>query len=410
MKILPLGRTLVRNGWLAARGVPEGIGRAPQPPQASPRRPNQDCGQNHPTAKTGPARVGRLPQPLLPGQLWRWLFFPLGLQLRGVAPHGCRAPFPQPLQVGQQVLRRLVPAGDILGHQLVHNAAHDQREVGTEFGQRLRLLFRVGVLHGDRQCRLARIRRLAGEHVVERHPQRVQVAPLVQLAVADLLGAHVQGRPQGQPFLGQVVPHACQRELRQAKVGDLHVPLLGQQQVLGLDVAVHNPLLVGRRQRTGRLLKQPQALLGIQRPLLLHPLPQIPPGHVLLHQELPPRMLPNQVDRDNIRVVECRGGQRLGLEPLDRPRALQSLAAQQLQRHGPLQAGLLGQVDLGHPPLPQPPQQPELADRLRRNLGPLAGLRALGIAGAGHGVDQWPENTDKSRCHRAPLGASGGRF
>ena len=82
---------------------------------------------------------------------------------------------------------------------------------------------------------------VAGEQVVGDRGQAVHVGPLVDAAAQRLLGGHV-GR--GADHVGQ--PAGVDQRLRDAEVGD-HQPLAaqavaGQQQVLRLDVAVHDAL------------------------------------------------------------------------------------------------------------------------------------------------------------------------
>ena len=78
-----------------------------------------------------------------------------------------------------QVLGRLVPVLGLLGHHAVENGHHVVRQVGDELPgiERLDVLVMVQLLGG----RSFRYGRLAGQHVVERAAERIDVAAHVGL-------------------------------------------------------------------------------------------------------------------------------------------------------------------------------------------------------------------------------------
>ena len=95
----------------------------------------------------------------------------------------------------------------------------------------------------------------AGEQLVGHGGQRVHVGAGVDAVAGDLLGRHVRRRPD---HLGE--PAGVQHRLGDAQVGDQQ-PVAGaaaaaQQQVLRLDVAVHDAELVQHRQPGRRLLDE----------------------------------------------------------------------------------------------------------------------------------------------------------
>src|SRR3989449_3529760 len=58
-------------------------------------------------------------------------------------------------------------------------------------------------------------------HLVDDAGEGVLVAPPVQLAIArGLLGAHVLGRPDGEPDLGDVLPTGLENGARDPEVGE----------------------------------------------------------------------------------------------------------------------------------------------------------------------------------------------
>ncbi len=113
-------------------------------------------------------------------------------------------------------------------------------------------------------------RRLAGEgapaaeHLVEHAPVREDVRACVRRGAPDLLGAHVAGRAQDPALLRRVVgggglgvdggpggPFGS--EPGQAEVENLHPSVPRDEQVVRLEIAVDDALLVGRGQAEGDL-------------------------------------------------------------------------------------------------------------------------------------------------------------
>ena len=93
-------------------------------------------------------------------------------------------------------------------------------------------------------------RRPERQQLVERGPQAVDVGPPVDGPRARLLGAHVPRRAQQAVVMGQA---GIGEPPRQAEVGHPDRSLRVDQQVGGLDVAMDHPVMVGVRQRLGRL-------------------------------------------------------------------------------------------------------------------------------------------------------------
>ena len=85
--------------------------------------------------------------------------------------------------------------------------------------------------------------RPAGEHLVEDEAERVEVASRGDFSSFELLRRHVRGR---------AVAQLCVRELararRQPEIGDEHLAVAVEHDVPGLQIAMYDTLVMGRRQ------------------------------------------------------------------------------------------------------------------------------------------------------------------
>ncbi len=146
------------------------------------------------------------------------------------------------------------------------------------------------------------------EHLVEHRAAGVDVGAGVGAVVGDDLrrevGDGADQRPAGRGRCGADGPG-------QAEVGDLDVAVGGDEDVLGLDVAVDDLGRVGGRQRDEHLLEQLERAVGRHRRFLAHEVAQRAAGDVL-HDEIGDVAVAALVeDRDHVAVVELGG--RLGL-------------------------------------------------------------------------------------------------
>ena len=151
-------------------------------------------------------------------------------------------------------LLELVPGhagvGRAIARLLGHQPLHPLRERGV--GARGKFRDGVGdVLHQHRdRCALGAVGHLAREQLERHHARLVEVGPGADLLRHGLLGRHVGRRPdrraRGREHLlgGDLLDR-----LGDPEVGDLHAAFAGDQQVLGLDVAVDDPAHLGVRER-----------------------------------------------------------------------------------------------------------------------------------------------------------------
>ena len=169
-------------------------------------------------------------------------------------------------------------------------------------------------------------RRNARRHLVEHAAQAEEIGTAIERFPPRLFGRHVLRRAGDDPPARKrdVVGRAGQ-----AEVGE-HGPFdaFFQQDVGGLHVAMHQALLVGRRQPGRGLHADAEGFLEFQAALGREPLGQRLPGHQRHDQERQPPVGLHLVDRQHVRMYD--GGGRLGLagEPLPRQRTLGQMRRQ----------------------------------------------------------------------------------
>jgi hypothetical protein len=152
-----------------------------------------------------------------------------------------------------------------LGRVLLETTIDDARERRWDvpFGHRQirRILFED---RGHRvRCRLTVERAASREHLVEHRPERKDVGAMIRGHPADLLRRHVAERAQDDAGLrigrrGRQGAQPGQRDvglgqLGQAEVQNLHAPVCRDEDVLRLQVAVDDALVVRRGETTGNL-------------------------------------------------------------------------------------------------------------------------------------------------------------
>jgi hypothetical protein len=141
-----------------------------------------------------------------------------------------------------------------LGEGALHGGREPRRDVGGGLGQGAGALAQL--LHEHRRGVAGGERRRAGEHLVAHDAQGVDVAPAVDLALAEgLLGAHVGRGAEHRADLREALGAGVeQRAPRDAEVGDHRAAALAvEQDVVGLDVAVHDAARVRVGERVGHV-------------------------------------------------------------------------------------------------------------------------------------------------------------
>ena len=174
------------------------------------------------------------------------------------------------------------------------------------------------------------------------------------------------------------------QQLGDAEVRDLHPALLVEQDVLRLDVAVDDALLVRVLERLADGRHDHQRLLRRQLPRLQQ-LPQAHAVHKLHQQVIEAVGLAEVIDGDDVGMVEPGQGLRLAREPLGKARVFLLLAGQDLERHKAVEPRLARLIDHAHAAAAQAFENFQLrelaGDLLQRRRGFRLGGTTLRAAG-----------------------------
>jgi hypothetical protein len=260
--------------------------------------------------------------------------------------------------------------------------------------------------------RVAAEEALAREHLEEHDAESPDVGPPVDREPLRLLGRHVGGGAEDHPVhrgahgqrrrLGEVRDRARARRgsggihgLGKPEVEDLDLPLDGRLDVLGLEVAMDDPLLVGLLQRLGDLARDGETFPPRQGSRLETIRQRRPLDQVHDERAHAVRFFEAE-DRRDVRMVELGEELRFALEAREAFRVLGERRRQHLDRHLPVEPGVGRAIDLAHPALA------ELGgDRVGAEPG--AGCqRHDGRSAAGDGI-----RVRRLRCPRFPARASG---
>ncbi len=208
------------------------------------------------------------------------------------------------------------------------------------------------MLHRDRDLVLALERDVAGEHLEQHDPERVQVRLARHSVAQSLLRRNVIGRAEHAPIGGQAV---LGERPRDAEVRHLRRALLVDEDVLRLDVAVHDPVVVRAAERAGDLDRVRHRLGHRQAPVAADAVLQRLALDVL-EDDVRRReavvslalLLARVDDADDVLVVELGDRARLAAEALELIGVAGDLAVHELDRDLALEHRVERPVDRRH--------------------------------------------------------------
>ncbi|PQM44355.1 hypothetical protein C1Y40_05487 [Mycobacterium talmoniae] len=235
----------------------------------------------------------------------------------------------------------------------------------------------AGLRRGRRQMRtdhpfdgFGAIRRRPGQTLAQHAGQRIDIGARGDLVAGEPLGGHVVVGPHRHPGLGQPRVRLGAGDAEIHQVGEV-VP--GDQDVFRLHIAMGHPGGVRGIQRGGDLTHDGHRPRRAQRSVPLQQRRQIgavDQPHIQIQQ---PTDLAVIVDRHHMRFGQPPRRVGLPLHPRPKHRIPRELLGDQLQRHHPALAGVLGLIDLTHAAATQQPQQP-IRPELRPDPRPSPGV------------------------------------
>ncbi len=204
-------------------------------------------------------------------------------------------------------------------------------------------------LISDRNGVLAVVRRAPGKELVGHDPQRKQVGTAVDRFPRDLLGRHEHRRAEVADVLGQMRAG----DARDPEIRELRHPVLGEEDIRGLDVPVDDSAGVGDVEGRPHLTDDLENPLARERLLLDQPVEARTRNELHDQVELAGDVvLPDVEDSYDVRVIEAASGLGLAKEALlNDPVLLRRQSAryvQQLDGDGPVDERVLGPVDDAH--------------------------------------------------------------
>jgi hypothetical protein len=197
----------------------------------------------------------------------------------------------------------------------------------------------------------ARERHAAREHLVEDACEVVLIAATVELLAEYLLRTHVRGRAEHVAGARELSASRLNR-LRDAEIHDLHplrVVRSRDHDVVGLQVAMHDPQLVRGVQRVGDLARDRDGALGLELPLACEYRRKRLAVHILHHDVGDPlRGLAEVVDGCDVRVVHPTRARSLAPEATGGVEIVGELAAHDLERAFASHVHVFREIHLAH--------------------------------------------------------------
>ena len=265
-----------------------------------------------------------------------------------------------------------------LGQAAIDGVRERRRQLRGAGGDRRHRL--RGVLHEQRGRGVGLERRTPGGGEVQRDAERVQVGPTVHDIAQRLLRRH-EARG-AEHAVGRRVPVVA--ESGDAEVGEQKAPAdVLDEDVVGLHVAVHDAAFMRVGQRPPHFAGEPAHVVRRERPVAVEATRERFAAHPRHDEPREVTALLDGVHGHDVRMEAARGRARLAQESRPHVGAGGELRGQQLDRDGPLEPDVPGEVHDPHAAASEFALDGEAAGdgALEREAGGIGG----GREGGGHG-------------------------
>ena len=223
------------------------------------------------------------------------------------------------------------------------------------------------------------------ERLVQHEAEPVDVGRRGRGRALRLLGAEVLDRAERRAGHGSL---GIGREPRDPEVGDHRAAVAGKQDVARLHVPVDDATEVRGAKPAGDVEPDPGDVTGEQRPVTPDPRREVLALDELHDHERPGRVGARVETADDVPVSQDGGRERLPPEPVGEVGVGADLGPQELERHRPLEAGVLRAVDGRHAAAADHLAQP-IPTREEAAGHPGGGVRRIGSCG--HAPDDRPD-------------------
>ena len=168
------------------------------------------------------------------------------------------------LQIVEHTGRRGIAVRQLRRHGVHGDLLKAERNGGVQLTRHGGMA--VNVLNGDRNGRIAVIRRAARQHFVHDDAERIEVGAAVDLRALGLLGRDIVDGAERLAREGVL----CGGDAGNAEVRDLDAAVLQNHDIMGLDVTVDDAAAVRVLKCLADLRGEVQGLAPVERALLLH--------------------------------------------------------------------------------------------------------------------------------------------
>ena len=255
----------------------------------------------------------------------------------------------------------LVAHAPVFFERLCYQLFQPRRNIWIQSHRRHRRFFKDGV--EDDGGGVSAEGKRARCHFIQHRSEAEEVAACIELFAASLLGRHVGHCSQSHAGTREIflvyrrfgaTSHerawpagTAKRLLCQPEIKNLGVAALGDEYVRRFDVAVDDAFFVRCVERVSHFYAQLQQQIHRQR-LAPDTMLERLPFEMLHHNEVPAVLLPDLVNRADVRMIQRGSGARLPLKSLQRIGIARQFLGQKLQGDVAAEARVLSLVDDSH--------------------------------------------------------------